>query len=437
MSSPTVSLQDVLEMPSFVIVLPKDKGYTLIHNSVIGCDYLGSSAQGILHWLLSLPAGWDGQELYVRIMTRFKMCKSTAYKRIHELEDAGHLHRIMFKGLTYGDVQKRHKVTEMRFIRENPRERIWVHNARNQPYHVRNSRMSQKGTEGMQRTVCLSPQPLPEPERKKARIERRGPAARELTQSARARRRAAFFGATPIPTFRPLYKGRSKKILHSSESLNPLTPFSKENSFDEKSREKIESIPTPGRQHSKKAAAPAPETRQAAAAAFDAAGRSSRWLQPGALDVVWQARRVQDARLISTWGQRDGLHVSPADVERFLLHPVTGMLQVILGRETWTYRDLSQWCRRAGRTISAEEVLTFWRAFFKDDSVDHGYAPGNVRDLLSSTHWRRRTSNPHGLMREHFSHEFIPYAQCLTHAREVIADMPWHPADLLTHDDFN
>lgn len=440
------SLQDVLEMPSFVIVLPKDKGYSIIHNSVIGCDYLSSSAQGILHWLLSLPADWDGDGLYYKIMKRFKMCKCTAYKRIHELEDAGHLHRIIFRGLVYNEFQKRHKVTEMRFIRENPRERIWIHNALNQPYHVRNSRMSQRSTKGMRRTVCLSPQPIPEPEWKRDRFERRETPSRELTQSARARRRAAYFDVTPIPTFSPSNKGRKKKILSSKES-KPLTPFAKGDSFSVDCRVVAEapqgSKPTPETAGAKEAAAPpAPRKPSASArrAAFDAAQRTAPWADSNKLEPLVQVSRTVDRYLKATWGVHvDGNSIDD-DIEAFLRHPVTGMLQLILGRASWTYAEARRWRRKAGRGMPASEILAIYRAYSTEFRIgpigtEYGHIPGNVRDLLRhGGNFRRAKCSPCAITRKHFEHDFIPYDQCLARAEAIMSDRPWSPADLLEND---
>ena len=202
-------------------------------------------------------------------------------------------------------------------------------------------------------------------------------------------------------------------------------------------REKGKSSSTPGPRKVKGAAAAAPVTRRVAAAAFDAACPSAPWAHPGALEPLHTPRRVRDASLIASWGARAGQHVEPADVDRFLHHPVTGMLQLILGRVTWTYRDLSLWCRRTGRVISAEEVMTLYRAFIADARSSSSTLLDNVRDLLGSTHWRRRTSNPHAMMREHFARDFIPYDQCLQIAREAVAKMPGSLADLLDAEDFN
>jgi hypothetical protein len=393
-------------------------------NQVINDKSVLPMCRFLMLYFLSKHAEWDGWRL-PWVAHKFLKCSlKTAEKYVRILVDAGYLHKVAFRNAE-GKILHRYKITEAKMPVNEPRKHTWIKDWHRQPINNRQQASSAKPRRG----VIRNTPPVPRQEQEQA--------WQELNAQSRAARRSSFFGPEPLGKKFRANKGRSKKFLHSSETSNPLTPFSKEDSFDVENRGKRKSSSTPEPKKTKGAAAPAPVTRRAAAAAFDAAKRSSPWLQPKALDVVKVPRRAQDARLIETWGQRGGLHVEPADVESFLLHPVTGMLQVILDRDTWTYRDLSQWCRRVGRTISAEEVMTLYRALFADDGGNHGYIPGNVRDLLGSTHWRRRTSNPHAMMREHFAREFIPYDQCLQYARDIVADMPWHPADLLSIEDFN
>ena len=452
MNLPPASLQDVLERPQFAHTLPRDKDhpYVIVSTEFLNDKSVSTQARLLMIYLLSLPPEWDGRRIPLIAMKFLGVSLKTAQKYTRELVEAGHLHKIAHQGVGYDDIQYRYKATEMKMKSNEPTKHKWVSSYTRQPHHANRQVRLHKLRRGVIRQAPPSPaEPWKgsPPTRRKTQTRRAqkapappqasAPASPPTTVKAcsdaqRARRRASFFGAPPLGK-----KFLANKVctgnLHSSDSpFNPLTPFAKGDASQCGFREKSRNKPTRGERPESEGAA---DSRRAAIAAFDARQLSSPWADKDKLEVLQLASRALDAPLIASWGARKGQQVTVADAEAFLAHPVTGMLQLILDEAAWTFADARRWIRASARTISASEVMTLFRAL-RDDfehrcvGSSHGLLASNVRDFFRHGGWKKAKSSPCGITRQHFPHEFVAYAECLHFACEIVADQPFHPADL-------
>jgi len=358
----------------------------------------------------------------------------TSEKYVAELVDAGCLHKIAYLGLK-GKFIHRYKLTEAKIPVNEPRKHTFIRDYHRQACHTRNQPDGfVKPRHGVITNAPRASRPaLRFPEKPAETTTKEA-----LRESARARVRASYFGPPPCGKSYRANKVTKKKILLTEES-KPLTPFAKgdESSSDCRVMEEAKpgSTPSPETAGAKKAAARRP-SKSSITAAFDARRPESPMASPEALEPVRLPDAAEDASWAATWGVRASQAVTPQDVEAFVAHPVTAMLQLVLGYPHWTYRTAYRWARVAARGLSAWEVLDFYRAFAED--FNEGVLPGGswaerVRELLINGDWDS-VKAPRGCAAEDDEFSLAPtfrsYAVCRQQAIAISGDLPARPEDL-------
>lgn len=451
MQTTAEQLQAILERPQFNHVLPRDAAnpfmttsWTLMKDKTLSVD-----ARFLMSFFVNKSPDWEGWRLPVEAVDILGCCLKSAEKYIGELVDAGYLHKIAHLGDGPGHFIYAYKVTEMAMKVEgmDPRSRTWVKDYHRQPYHTRKQ---PAGFGKPRRGRLRGNTEKPQKERKERSQTPEVVKACAPKDTARARRRASFFGDSGHGNNYRANKGW-KEILHSSESLIPLTPFSKGDEVSLNCRVEDET-PTPvthrpghrekkGRAAAKGKKATARKTKVASRkvnkarerAAFDACHMTSPMASPALLEPVRLPDAEMDGEWVATWGVRDAQNVTMEDVEAFVAHPVSAMLQMILGYSHWLYRDAYRWTRVAGRVLSAWEVIDFYRSFVEDFNAE--FVPerswaARVRELLLKGDWHR-VKAPWNYDEENPDMPlFRTYADCRQEAIWISNDLLERPDDL-------